>query len=96
VSATGSPVLVRTSYFPNWEASGADGPYRVTPNFMVVVPTERHVELTYGRTGIDYLGYLMAIIGIVAMIGLARADERRRDAERHLAVRAGPDDATDP
>ena len=39
-TASGSPVLVKVSYFPNWEASGAEGPYRVTPNLMVVVPTE--------------------------------------------------------
>ncbi|MFN8017746.1 MAG: hypothetical protein U0P45_06455 [Acidimicrobiales bacterium] len=28
VSKPGVPVLVKTSYFPNWQASGADGPYR--------------------------------------------------------------------
>ncbi len=36
-----NPSLVRTSYFPNWDASGAEGPYRVAPNLMVVVP-DRH------------------------------------------------------
>ena len=29
----------RSSYFPNWEVKGAEGPYRVTPNLMVVIPT---------------------------------------------------------
>jgi hypothetical protein len=57
VDRTGVPVLVKTSYFPNWEVSGADGPYRVTPNLMVVVPTEEHVELSYGYTSVEYLGY---------------------------------------
>ncbi|GIT76663.1 MAG: hypothetical protein Ct9H300mP31_11940 [Acidimicrobiaceae bacterium] len=27
----GVPVLVRTSYFPNWEVEGALGPWRATP-----------------------------------------------------------------
>jgi hypothetical protein len=48
VSHTGVPVLVKVSYFPRWHVSGAQGPYRVTPNLMVVVPSAHHVALTYG------------------------------------------------
>ena len=51
----GSPVLVKASYFPNWRVSGADGPYRVAPNLMVVVPTDEHVELTYGREPVEWV-----------------------------------------
>ena len=36
VDRVGVPVVVKSSYFPNWKASGADGPWRVTPNEMVV------------------------------------------------------------
>ena len=43
------PVLVKVSYFPNWQVSGADGPYRVAPNEMVVIPTSTHVSM-YVRT----------------------------------------------
>ena len=50
VSEIGKPVLVRTSYFPNWKVHGATGPYRVAPNMMVVVPTSHDVKLTYGLT----------------------------------------------
>ena len=35
----GVPVLVKISYFPRWHATGATGPYRVSPNLMVVIPT---------------------------------------------------------
>lgn len=72
VSRTGVPVVVRTSYFPNWKATGATGPYRVTPNLMVVVPTSRHVLLHYGYTGVDYLGYALTALGLVGLVGLAR------------------------
>ena len=48
VDQAARPMLVKTSYFPNWKATGADGPYRVTPNLMVVVPTSNHVHLHYG------------------------------------------------
>ena len=39
VDRVGTPVLVKASYFPNWKVDGAQGPFRVTPNLMVVVPT---------------------------------------------------------
>jgi hypothetical protein len=65
VDRTGVPVLVKVSYFPNWEASGAEGPYRIGANMMVVVPTSNHVELTYGRTPIDYITMLLSLFGIV-------------------------------
>ena len=48
VDQTGVPVLVKVSYFPNWEAQGAEGPYRIGPNMMVVVPTSNHVEMRSG------------------------------------------------
>lgn len=73
VSQPGTPVLVKTSYFPNWKASGARGPYRVTPNLMVVVPTSNHVELRYGYTGVDLLGWGLSFAGLVGLFLLFRA-----------------------
>jgi hypothetical protein len=70
VSHVGTPVLVKISYFPNWHATGAGGPYRVTPNLMVVVPTSHHVTLTYGTTPVNQLGEAATVIGVLALIGL--------------------------
>jgi hypothetical protein len=64
VDQVGVPVLVKVSYFPNWKASGADGPFRVAPNLMVVVPTSTHVSLHYGWTPIDIAAWLMTFAGI--------------------------------
>jgi hypothetical protein len=72
VDQIGQPVLVRASYFPNWDASGAEGPYRVTPNLMVVVPTSTHVSLHYGWTPIDLLAWLLTLLGIVGLVVLVR------------------------
>ena len=66
VDRVGSPVLVRTSYFPNWSVSGARGPYRVTPNFMVVVPTSTEVRLTYGRSPVEWFSMTVTLIGLAA------------------------------
>jgi len=73
VDQPGTPVLVTSSYFPNWQADGADGPWRVAPNMMVVVPTSNQVTLTYGRSGIEISSMLITFLGIgllLALIGL--------------------------
>jgi hypothetical protein len=72
VDEIGKPVLVRTSYFPNWEATGAEGPYRVSPNLMVVVPTDTSVELNYGRSGIELVSLVLTIVGITGLFAVRR------------------------
>ena len=64
VDRTGSPVLVRASYFPNWSAAGADGPYRVTPNLMAVVPTAEEVTLEYGRSPVELVAMALTAAGL--------------------------------
>ncbi|HEY8525498.1 MAG TPA: hypothetical protein VIL48_11070 [Acidimicrobiales bacterium] len=92
VDQVGTPVLVKVSYFPNWRASGAEGPYRVTPNLMVVVPTDTHVELTYGRTWVEYFSYTLTLIGLAALVALVRQGTYQfrpaRPEGRHFARRA--------
>ena len=78
VSEPGTPILIRNSFFPNWQAEGADGPYRVSPNLMVVVPTDTHVTVSYGTTNVDRLGWLLTIVGFVLLVGLAVWDDRSR------------------
>ena len=79
VDNVGSPILVRTSYFPNWKADGALGPYRVAPNMMVVVPTRTDVELSFGWSLLDVVAYVLSLIGvvIVARWGLRVVSGRR-------------------
>ena len=50
VSRVGVPMLVKISYYPRWHVTGASGPYRVSPNLMVVVPTSKDVSLVYAST----------------------------------------------
>jgi hypothetical protein len=70
VSQVGVPVLVRVSYFPNWEVDGAEGPYRIGPNQMVVVPTDTHVRLHYEESTSDRVFYGVTAAGIVTAIVL--------------------------
>jgi hypothetical protein len=92
VSRTGVPVLVKTSYFPNWKADGAQGPWRVSPNLMVVVPTAKDVSLHYGRTPGDFAGIGLTGLGVAGLVLLARwqpgplAPPRRRRRQGEPAV----------
>jgi hypothetical protein len=82
VDKIGVPVLVKISYFPNWHVSGAKGPYRIAPNLMVVVPTSTDVHLTYERSPLDYLAYLLTFIGIGLLIFMRiRGDVRHANSD---------------
>jgi hypothetical protein len=73
VDKPGVPILVKVSYFPNWKVSNADGPYRVAPNMMVVVPKKAGtVRLHYGYTPIDVFAYFLTFLGIAGLFVLWR------------------------
>ncbi len=79
VSKVGVPILVKISYFPNWKAVGATGPYRASPNQMVVVPTSNNVTLYYGTTSYDWIGAVVAGFGFVGLWFLVLLRPHRRN-----------------
>jgi hypothetical protein len=99
VDQIGVPVLVKASYFPNWKVSGAKGPYRVAPNQMVVIPTSNQVSLHYGHTGVEYLSYLLSLVGIAGLVYLWRKGRidygPRLDPAPALSAPPGLDDVSD-
>ncbi len=70
-TAVGAPHLVKVSYFPNWKAEGADGPYRATPSLMIVVPTQEHVELRFVRTWAEWTGIVLTLLGLAVTLPFA-------------------------
>jgi len=80
-TAIGVPHLVKVSYFPNWTASGADGPYRAAPSLMVVVPTEGHVVLSFEDTWAETLGKWLTALSLLGLLALA--------VRRRMRARAG-------
>jgi hypothetical protein len=54
-TAIGVPHFIKISYFPNWKAIGADGPYAISPSFMMVIPRQENVTLYYGSTREDVI-----------------------------------------
>ncbi len=90
VSRTGTPILVKASYFPNWHASGANGPWRVGPNLMVVVPTSERVSLNYGYTPVDYGSWFLTLAAIVGLVALARLGTLAMPEPRPWFTRKAP------
>ncbi len=66
--AVGVPHVVKISYFPNWTATGADGPWRATPSLMVVVPTGNEVVIEFEDTWAESSGQILTIVGGAALI----------------------------
>lgn len=61
-TAVGVPHLVKVSYFPNWQASGAEGPWRAAPSLMVVIPTQEEVVLEFNNTWAENVGMLLTLV----------------------------------
>lgn len=83
--AIGEPHWVKTSYFPNWRAEGALGPYLASPSMMMVVPTQPDVRLSYGRTWAEWAGLaatLSALLLVARAVVRGRRITRRRRGSR--------------
>ncbi|HZD05304.1 MAG TPA: hypothetical protein VE173_10310, partial [Longimicrobiales bacterium] len=63
----GVPHLIRVSYFPNWRAQGARGPYLASPWFMVVIPQDNVVDLRFRATSAEWIGWLLTVGGVLGM-----------------------------
>jgi hypothetical protein len=62
----GIPHLIKVSYFPNWKVTGANGIYPVSPHFMMVIPRQPDVLITYGYSFWDITGFV--ITGFTVLI----------------------------
>ena len=80
-TAIGVPHLVKVSFFPNWHVNGAEGPYRAAPAFMVVIPTETTVELTFERRWYESTSFFVSLAA-AAGLGLWLLRERRKVSGR--------------
>ncbi|HLU53283.1 MAG TPA: hypothetical protein VK011_06815 [Acidimicrobiia bacterium] len=76
-SAVGVPHLVKVSYFPNWVAEGAEGPYHAAPSLMVVVPTDEEVVLEFRRQWPEYVGWFLTVAALGGLAGLGVRKRRR-------------------
>ncbi len=88
--AVGMPHVIKVSYFPNWTATGADGPWRATPSLMVVVPTERDVVLDFTDTWAESVGKILTLAGLGGLVVALVVWRRRRLSELRPEAPSGP------
>ncbi len=66
----GEPHIIKRSYYPNWKLrKGAAKIYHASPNFMLVYPREREVEIYYGSTSVDVVSRILTLIGYILLAG---------------------------
>lgn len=59
------PYIVKISYFPTWNVEGANELFLISPSYMMVIPNQTHVKLSFSYGFIDYLGIILTIGGVV-------------------------------
>ena len=89
-TALNVPHLVKVSDFPNWTATGAEGPYKASPSLMVVIPTQENVEITFDYTAPELGGFLLTGAGVGFLGMLYVAKRRRRRIPVPATVAAAP------
>src|SRR5690606_15410064 len=76
-TAVGVPHLVKVSYFPNWVAEGAAGPYHAAPSLMVVVPEQEEVVIEFRHRLAEWVGIGLSVSAVVALAGFGLSLRRR-------------------
>lgn len=65
----GYPHLIKISYHPNWQVSGADKLYLISPSFMLVYPQQPQVKIWFSKSIYNYAGEGLTLIGLTIIIG---------------------------
>jgi hypothetical protein len=87
----GEPHVVKVSWFPNWRAEGAEGPWMLSPGLMVVVPTQPQVRLVYRDTPVDLAGKALTLVGLGVL--LVPTVVRRLRARKRQGAALAPTDS---
>ncbi len=70
----GQPHLVKVAYHPGWQVTGAEGPYAISPAWLLVYPTQNQVKLTFDNVGPRVVGLWLNGLGLglfLLIIGFA-------------------------
>src|SRR6056300_1582485 len=63
---------IKVSYFPNWKIVNGEGPYRISPSFMAIVPNSENVELTFIKTQKESNSFYIALFSLLFFVGLSQ------------------------
>ncbi len=85
--AVGRPHLIKMAYNPRWHLLSKGKLYLAAPGFMLVVPAEREIRLTFGHTQVGMMGMIASISSFVLLAYLLL---RRRKAGMDIAENEKP------
>ena len=69
--------LIKVSYFPNWKITNGQGPYRISPSFMAVIPHEEFVELKFESTNVEKALNFFSISALLGALLIAYGYRKR-------------------
>jgi len=64
----GVPHLIKYTYFPGWKVKGAEGPYLISPSFMMVIPFQNEVTLEYSYNIWDKVGFAVSAVSLLLLL----------------------------
>ena len=64
----GIPYIVKISYFPGWQVKGGNGPYLISPSFMMIIPSQKEVTLEYHYNLYDQIGFTLSGLSLGFLI----------------------------
>ena len=64
----GRPHVVAATWYPDWRAEGAEGPYPLSSGQMVVYPNAQNVVLSHARLPSEIAGRLVTLCGLLALV----------------------------
>lgn len=67
----GIPHIIKTTWYPNWKAENGEQIFMITPCFMMIVPTNSHVRICYGRTASDTAGLSLSAAGLILLLAIS-------------------------
>ena len=96
VSQIGVPVLVKVSYFPNWQVEGADGPVPHRAQLHGGRARRRtHVSFHYEASTLGQVAYLLTFVGFGLLVfWRCRGDVRHRSPHPFMVDAQRPSDWT--
>jgi len=94
VEETGSPVIIRNGYSPQWKVRGGNGPWYAAPHGMMVVPTEKRVEVYFEHPKSETYGAFLSLLcaGWLTVGGVR--GRRGKRGERRIEKDIQPDGET--
>ena len=69
--------LIKVSYFPNWKITNGYGPFRISPSFMAVVPSDEFVEIIFESSNIEKALNLLSIFTLFGALLITYTFKKR-------------------